>query len=207
MNVRVAHTTPEASPDAATVSAPVPSPTANGEGPTLPPNGHSSNLPPIIDISSGAQPQTIGGLPRAEYMRQYRARQRAAGNKPPRVPRNLNPPEPGELKARDGGPMQRQSKPVDYHAMALMCVGTVTGVCEQFGGAEWRPSDDEHKTLTNSTETYLRAKEFPDLPPGWVLTFVVCAYALPRLNSPTMRERLGRVGDKIKGALRIGPKS
>jgi hypothetical protein len=174
-----------------------------------PPNGHAAQAPsidgvPIVDIVASVPQQQRGpGRPRGPNYGQPRSHHKQGQRS---KPREFNPSsEPvAAIDPRDGGPMARQSKVVDYHAMGIMCVDVVTGVAQQLGGAEWRPSADEYTNLTNATETYLRAKEFPDIPPGWVLCFVVCGYALPRLNSPTMREKLGRVGDKIKGVFRAG---
>jgi hypothetical protein len=216
-----AHTDPVAANGGATPPATTPepsTPSASGEGSNPPTNGNGAQATspsaqqrvdgiPIVDLMTSLPQQPRGpGRPRGPNYGQPRSHKRQGERS---KPREFNPSEPQAqvpLDPRDGGPMHRQSKVVDYHAMGVMCVDVVTGVAQQLGGAEWRPSTDEYTNLTNATETYLRAKEFPDIPPGWVLCFVVCGYALPRLNSPTMREKLGRVGDKIKGAFRMGAK-
>jgi hypothetical protein len=207
-------TDPAASNGSATLPSNAPEPGAGNApvpGSDPPPNGHTMQAPqmiegrPIVDLSASIPQQKGPGRPRGPNYGQPRSHHKQTSGQRSK-PREFNPgsePAPA-IDPRDGGPMTRQSKVVDYHAMGVMCVDVVTAVAQQVGGEEWRPQVDEYKNLVNATETYLRAKEFPDLPPGWILCFVVCGYALPRLNAPTTREKLGRVGDKIKGFFRTG---
>lgn len=195
-NAVVADTTPAQAVTGAT-PAPDPDAQASAPGSTLFPPDHPAQAPDnVIHVSSG-RPR---GRPRGPN---YGKRNYAKENKL-RAQRVLNPDEPP--KAPDGGPayLQRDTRPVDYDAMGKMCVDVVTGTATQFLGPDWKPEDVEHETLSKATATYLRAKQFPDVPPGWVLCFVVFAYSIKRLQMPDTQSRIGRLKHKIKGAFRMG---
>lgn len=72
-----------------------------------------------------------------------------------------------------------------------------TGMCVQVFGPDWVPMQQEHANMVLYTGKYLESKGLGDIPPGWLLAFVVAGYALPRLGRPTT------VG-KLRGWFRRG---
>lgn len=89
-------------------------------------------------------------------------------------------------------------KSVDYQSLAGMCFDISVNTSASAFGPEWlpRPSinpnfPDERTVVVNALATYLKSKEVKDIPPGLMLTIVVVAYAAPRLNAPSTRQKLG----------------
>jgi hypothetical protein len=207
----VVRPTPEPSPVAMTAQGPEPSSVSAGEGSNTQANGHpaqatsngGAQLWPdlnIVDVRASA-PDALGGLPpgASPLLEAPKRRGRPPGSKT----RRLNPDAPQDIP----GPRVAQSHVItqaDYRTMATLTVRTTTGLLAQVFGPEWVPTEPEDTALIDASENYFRAKGIPDIPPGWILFFVVSTYALPRLNSPNMREKLGKVGDGIKSTLGLG---
>jgi len=194
-----AATVVESTPAAATVADSTPSPeSAPGEGVTLtPPNGSEQHTSPSGNGAGEAQPvdplqPLLQDLTRPTGQR---GRGRPPGSKNRRTAENPEPP--GERKVLG------EFKPkVDYDGMALLTVHTVVGVSVQLMGPEWNTSPEEDTNLCNATAAYFRAKQFPDIPPGWMLMFVVAAYVVPRLNHPNTKAKLARGRDKALNLFR-----
>ena len=75
-------------------------------------------------------------------------------------------------------------------------------VSQALGGAEWSPADGEAKMLEVAFGDYFVASGMSDFPPGIALTFVVGAYALPRLSMPTTSGKIKNALTKIVGWVR-----
>jgi hypothetical protein len=58
---------------------------------------------------------------------------------------------------------------------------TGVGVASMILGEHWRPNETEAAELRAKFTRFMEARNLPDLPPGWALLAVVCAYALPRV--------------------------
>lgn len=188
-------------------STPEPSVIERTEGSDPPTNGHdaqpATNGAPlswpgldIVDVRPDLGQLPPGASPGAAPKR---GRGRPAGSKT----RRLNPDAPQDIP----GPRPTVITAADYRGMAMMTVRTTTGLATQVLGPEWQPTEAEDGALVDATENYFRAKGIPDIPPGWILFFVCCTYALPRLNSPTMREKLGKVGDSVKSMMGMGKRA
>ena len=195
-------TTPEsaASTGPATGSDNVPPGPPSTASPEVHPSGNGADkqtAPPVVEPASVLPPLVeISKRERGRPSDEEQARERGisvAEVKRQRKDRIRNPEPPGTVSTD-----LVQKAQVNYHVTATVLVDSTTGFCEQFLGPEWKANATERDNLTGATETYLRAKNIPDLPPGILLAFVISAYALPRLNSPTMREKLGRIGDRIR---------
>lgn len=110
----------------------------------------------------------------------------------------------GEIKRGRGRPKGSRNKPlfddvkeatkpqVDYNIMANMTFDMGTGILANVFGPEWLPSPPakegmpgERDVVVASLKTYFESKQVQDLPPGLMLTVVVCSYALPRFQQPT----------------------
>lgn len=124
------------------------------------------------------------------------------GEAPPLQPGDTTPE--GEIKRGRGRPKGSRNKPlfddvkeatkpqVDYSIMANMTFDMGTGLLANVFGPEWLPAPSpkegipgERDVVVASLKTYLESKQVQDLPPGLMLTVVVCAYALPRFQQPT----------------------
>jgi hypothetical protein len=110
----------------------------------------------------------------------------------PRHTRNPDPPgvTPGQVADQS----QR------FEAAARMIVDTVEGGAVSILGDEWKMRTEEKPAITGATAAYLRYKNFPDIPPGWLLLAVVCAYALPRVGLPGTQERIKQIRGQFSSA-------
>jgi hypothetical protein len=80
---------------------------------------------------------------------------------------------------------------VNYHAMSEMLFDMSTGLLSKTFGPEWQPSNEEERGhVISAIELYARTKQLPDLPPGYMLCFVIGMYSLPRLAAPTTKSKL-----------------
>lgn len=79
----------------------------------------------------------------------------------------------------------------NYAQTAAMSFDMTTGLLTRIFGPEWQPqSVEERAMVVTAIEAYYRSVELPDIPPGYMLCFVVAAYAAPRLNAPPTRTKL-----------------
>lgn len=86
---------------------------------------------------------------------------------------------------------------VDYKQMSCALFDMSTGILTNAFGPEWQPRPpeqvgglDERGAVCTALEVYLKSKQAKDIPPGLMLTIVVVAYAAPRLQAPTTKEKL-----------------
>jgi hypothetical protein len=88
---------------------------------------------------------------------------------------------------------------VDYKQMSCALFDMTTGVLATSLGPEWQPRPvqkvgeivvDERGAVCSALEVYLKSKQAKDIPPGLMLTIVVVAYAAPRLQAPSTKEKL-----------------
>ena len=61
-----------------------------------------------------------------------------------------------------------------------------------------KPTKDEINQVTYAYQTYFRAKNIRDLPPGIVLVTALVTYAGPRLMKPEIQKKAGNVWKKFK---------
>jgi len=88
-------------------------------------------------------------------------------------------------------PQEPTTPPVNYDAMAGALFDMTTGLLTASLGPEWQPRAPEEKTMVvQGVAAYMRAKGMDDIPPGLMLTFVITAYAGPRLAAPPTRSKL-----------------
>lgn len=79
----------------------------------------------------------------------------------------------------------------NYQQMSEVLFNMSTGVLCNVFGDEWKPRNDEEKTMVvMATAEYLKSKQFQDIPPGLMLAVIVTAYAAPRLRAPTTKNKL-----------------
>lgn len=104
-----------------------------------------------------------------------------------------------EKRGRGRPPGSKTKKPdfsdltpqVDFSALAGNLVDMSTGTAATMIGPEWHPrSPEERQMLVSNLANYLKAKDVKDIPPGWMLVFVVGAYSMPRFSQPATKEKL-----------------
>lgn len=61
-----------------------------------------------------------------------------------------------------------------------------------------KPNKDEINQVTYAYQTYFRAKNIRDLPPGVILATALMTYAAPRIMLPETRKRSSKVWTKVK---------
>ena len=112
--------------------------------------------------------------------------------------RALNPAPPGETpnvqRAADPAP----SAPFDYNELAAPLTNTFFSLCVGIFGDEWKPAVSEAENIQNALARYLRAKNMPDLPPGWILAIAVSGYAAPRFTRPQTQAKISSWVRKTK---------
>ena len=67
-----------------------------------------------------------------------------------------------------------------------------------FFGSDGKPTQDEINQVTYAYQTYFRAKNIRDLPPGIVLATALMTYALPRMLKPKTSKKISTLWDKTK---------
>lgn len=73
-----------------------------------------------------------------------------------------------------------------------------------------KPTKDEVNQVTYAYQTYFRAKNIRDLPPGVILATALMTYAGPRLILPETRKRSSKLWTKVKKRFskgRVAPES
>ncbi len=98
---------------------------------------------------------------------------------------------------------------ISAEATAKMCTNLTFAVGTMvFGQDLAKPSGkDEINSIKNAYKDYFDSRGTPDLPPEIGLLFAIGAYAAPRLQHETMREKVARWGAAVKGWLfRTSPK-
>ena len=98
---------------------------------------------------------------------------------------------------------------VNYHAMSEMLFDMSTGLLSKTFGPEWQPSNEEERGhVVSAIELYARTKQLPDLPPGYMLCFVIGMYSLPRLAATPTKSKLFLAWCWLKGKVfRSKPKA
>lgn len=81
--------------------------------------------------------------------------------------------------------------PVDYAAMSGAVFDMATSTLGIALGPEWLPKNpQEREMVCVPLQAYFSAKQVEDLPPGLMLTFVLVAYAVPRMKEPPTANKL-----------------
>lgn len=79
----------------------------------------------------------------------------------------------------------------DYSQLAGMTFDMSVGMATMIFGPEWQPrSPDEKAVVVAPLAAYMKSKGMSDLPPGMVLSLVCIAYAAPRLQAPTTKQKV-----------------
>lgn len=160
------------------------------------------------------------GRPRLEDTpERRREREKKARQKAKREGREYKPEEPPLAPVvpmlPPSNPPPPMPPPVDYGAMGAVLVDLVTQTAANILGPEWLPRSiddgkgnkvEERTVLIGATAAYLKSRQMPDIPPGWVLVAVVAAYATPRFTQPTTRQRIGGVLNWFKGLFKRKPR-
>jgi len=172
--------------------APVVAPLPAGQGDA---GGSAKDAPKPLESATVAEiaPQ-LAPAPETKSKRGRKPLPRDAAGNVIRAPRVLNP-EPLASPAASG-----ELAGVDYRAIAGALVHTVTGACEQMIGPEWKPEPAEDRNLVECTAAYLKANNWSDIPPGWMLLFAVAGYALPRVAHPNTAAKIDRIRERFSHA-------
>lgn len=185
-------------PSQAVPSVAAPSPGAAAEsdsGHPIPALSDGQGLQVPQDTATAAQEPGSGGVPpfvvppppgaageprRGRGRPRMTAEEKAARRAQDRY--NLNSGDP-EKSTLDHRAFAAQSNDDRYRANAKMAVSVTTGGLET-AIPGWTPCEDSERAfLENATYEYFKAKQIPDLPPGWVLCFALTMYALPRIQN------------------------
>ncbi len=67
-----------------------------------------------------------------------------------------------------------------------------------FFGSDGKPTQEEINQVTYGYQSYFRAKNIRDLPPGVVLATALMTYALPRMIKPKTSKKISSLWDKAK---------
>jgi hypothetical protein len=170
--------------------APASAPTSGGNPLQDSPAGDAGATPQ--PVAGEFIPGTTSGIPPAEP-------KRPRGRPPGSKTRKINPEPPPEIT---GGP---RGGPVDYQAIGGAICDTIVGVCAGVIGPVWNyAGPEERRNLVSATANYMRAKNMPDIPPGWLLVIAISAFALPRLNHPQTINAIAKVKSKVTGAFQRG---
>ena len=65
-------------------------------------------------------------------------------------------------------------------------------------GSDGQPSKDEINQVTYAYQTYFRAKNIRDLPPGVVLVTALMTYTVPRMLKPKQAKKISSLWDKLR---------
>lgn len=78
-----------------------------------------------------------------------------------------------------------------FEEMAKMSFEMGTGILARLLGPEWQSTDpDERATVILAIQKYYQSVDLPDIPPGYMLCFVIAAYAAPRMGAQPTRTKL-----------------
>jgi len=87
---------------------------------------------------------------------------------------------------------------VNYQLMAETVFAMSTGLATMLIGPEWQPRQlktptgetvEEKTAVVEALRSYFESKQFQDLPPGYMLCFVVASYAAPRFAHENTRSK------------------
>lgn len=103
--------------------------------------------------------------------------------------------------------IEPQKEPPNYNLMSNMLFDMTTGLLANTLGPEWLPKVEENAKegdptergmVVGSLEEYLKSRKVEDIPPGLMLTVVVCAYSLPRIRQPSTASKLSMTWTWLK---------
>lgn len=114
----------------------------------------------------------------------------------PRKVRALNPEPPSATPPGIGADILSG---VNYRAIANALVQTVTGAATTLIGPEWQPEKHEAENLTECTAVFLKANNWSDIPPGWMLLLALAGYALPRLVTENTQAKIAKARGMLLG--------
>lgn len=99
-------------------------------------------------------------------------------------------PLPSDGEAPDTSEAIEEKPAVNYRQLAEVCFDLTTNSAAAFIGPEWRAQGpEEREAMIIPLESYLRAQEMKDIPPGAVLCFAVAGYAAARLRHNNTRTK------------------
>ncbi len=95
-----------------------------------------------------------------------------------------------------------QVNQVDYALMSGALFDMSTGALSTMFGPEWQPkSAQEREHVIMPLMHYLKSKQVQDIPPGMMLTIIICAYAAPRLREPSTASKLSAMWVWLKSKI------
>jgi hypothetical protein len=83
-----------------------------------------------------------------------------------------------------------------FEAMATMTFDMSTALMARIFGPEWLTNEKEpmeRASVVLAIKKYYESVDLPDIPPGYMLCFVIAAYAAPRLGAQPTRTKLQAV--------------
>ena len=88
-------------------------------------------------------------------------------------------------------PPPAPSPAIRFEAMAAMSFDMGAGIMARIFGPEWNPtSKEERDAVVGAIKAYYESVDMPDIPPGYMLCFVLAAYSAPRLAQQPTRTKL-----------------
>lgn len=110
----------------------------------------------------------------------------------------MPPPPPAAVDGARAQPVTAApaALPVaDAAERALHYVDTGLSVLTMVGGKAWAPNEVEALELRAAFARFIQSRNLPDIPPGWALLAVLCAYVAPRILAlPYVQEKLRAAG-------------
>ena len=96
-------------------------------------------------------------------------------------------------------PVQPVEQVANFGQMGALTFDMTTGALCSLFGPEWQAkTKEERDAVIAALAEYYKSKGMQDLPPGWMLLFVVAAYSAPRLAHNNTQSKLKLLGHWCK---------
>lgn len=92
-----------------------------------------------------------------------------------------------------------QTIATDYRPVANLAAGLWFGVPQVFLGEDWKPEKDDEPLIAKAFHDYFKAKGIAEIDPGVALLLVLGSYTAVRVNRPTIKERVSKWFQSMKG--------
>ncbi len=157
------------------------------------PRSSDSGLAPVEPQAPGPLPDAAEALPGAGAGAppKKRGRGRPPGSKN-KGPGDINPDGTVNFADIDSiATITPEAAATDYQALAELSFDMGTNSLAIVFSDDWKPRDpNERGAVVASLKRYYEHKQIKDIPPGALLCLVLCAYAAPRVNTPTTKDKL-----------------